>query len=73
MFVPLGVSQLVAGVVLFAVGWWGRRNVTSIVPASLAGAARQRRVRSLLRGAWTCYFLGALSLVCAVLLLGFVR
>lgn len=42
---------------------WGRRNVDSLVPATLSGARRDREERRLLRGARS---LLVLSAVCAV-------
>lgn len=73
MVVFFGVWQVVAGLVLFAAGRWGRRSVTSLVPASLPGPARRRRMRSLQRGAVLSQALGVVTLASAVVLLVFVR
>jgi hypothetical protein len=50
-----------------AVGRWGRRNATALVPSSFSEHARAREERSLRRGARSVTVLGALFACVGVL------
>ncbi|NKQ54248.1 hypothetical protein HFP15_15270 [Amycolatopsis sp. K13G38] len=54
----------IAAVVFWSVGRWGRRNADDLVPAARSAAARERKLRSLRRGAALCHVLAA---ACAAL------
>lgn len=58
MITALG-SGLFAATFL-AIGRWGRRNVTELVPATLSPEARTRKERSLRRGSWSVSAIGVL-------------
>jgi ABC-type Fe3+ transport system permease subunit len=60
---------LVLAVSLFAIGRWGRRNAAGLVPSTLPPEVRQKRERSLLRGALTCQVLALFFVVLALGLL----
>lgn len=54
------VAQFATAVVLFAVGWWGRRVSAQSFPAPLPVEERERKAVACRRGAVAC-------LACAVL------
>lgn len=57
-------AAVAVGFVLLA--RWGRRNVEHLVPAGVKEERRAKDVRSIRRGAWSCYLIGALFGVWAV-------
>ncbi|MCQ4079214.1 hypothetical protein NGB36_00925 [Streptomyces sp. RB6PN25] len=54
------VSQMALALGLMLVGRWGRRRAAALVPASLSGTDRDRRIVAMRRGALACKALGVL-------------
>lgn len=57
------VGSLLLGGMVFLVGLWGRRHAAVLVPMGLPPDARERRERSLRRGAVACQVVGVLFAV----------
>lgn len=57
------VGSLLLGAMVFLVGWWGRRHVAALVPPTLPPDEREKRERTLRRGALTCQAVGVLFAV----------
>lgn len=50
-------SALIAlgfGAVMFGIGYWGRRNAGSLMPATMSTSGRRSRERAIRRGAVFC-------------------
>ncbi|WP_182378187.1 hypothetical protein [Nocardioides sp. WS12] len=62
------VLMLVGGGV-WALGYWGRSNALVLVPDHYDVYERERKIRSLRRGAFACYLAGVVLLGAAVLAL----
>lgn len=69
--IALASALLVTAIILFAIGWWGYRNAENLVPKYLPEGSRDRRARSLRRGA-VASLIGAVALV-AITVAGLVR
>ena len=58
---------VVVAILVGAVGYWGRSQAVTLVPAHLEVYDRERRVRTLRRGAASCYLAAAVLVGAAVL------
>jgi hypothetical protein len=58
------VAAMAIGV--FAIGHWGSRHVTELVPSTFTVAARERKLRQYRRGSVVCRFIAVVLLVYAV-------
>ncbi|TWH00865.1 hypothetical protein L615_000200000750 [Nocardioides sp. J9] len=58
---------VVVAILVGAVGYWGRSQAVTLVPAHLEVFDRERRVRTLRRGATACYLAAAVLVGAAVL------
>jgi hypothetical protein len=66
VWVNVAVTGLI-GLALLALGQWGRCRTAALVPADLPAADRDRRARTLRRGALACQATGVLFLALAAL------
>jgi hypothetical protein len=57
------------GGAVWALGYWGRSNAEVVVPAHYDVDERERKIRSLRRGAFACYLAGLMLLGAATLAL----
>ncbi|MFC7506090.1 hypothetical protein ACOACQ_12830 [Nocardioides sp. CPCC 206347] len=55
------------GAGVWALGYWGRANALVLVPEHYGVYERERKIRSLRRGAFACYLAGLVLLGAAVL------
>lgn len=62
----LAITYAAIGALLVAIGNWGRRSVHRVVPAHLDAQERHRRGRVIVRGSWTCQFVGLFVIVMVV-------
>jgi hypothetical protein len=51
-----------------SLGRWGRRNLGSLIPADASAQRRRKDTRSLRRGARTCFVVGGIFAIFAVVL-----
>ncbi|KLL11253.1 MULTISPECIES: hypothetical protein [Protofrankia] len=63
------IVQVGLGLIVFAVGWWGRHNAEVLVPVRPFDDNRERRVRVARRGAVACQVVGVLLALTNLLLL----
>lgn len=61
------VALAAVGSAVWALGYWGRSNVLALVPEHYDVYERERKIRSLQRGAFACYLAGLVLLGAAVL------
>lgn len=63
------VALTLVGCGVWALGYWGRSNALALVPDHYDVYERERKIRSLRRGAFACYLAGVVLLGAAVLAL----
>ena len=62
----LVIFTAAAGILMFLLGRWGRREATALVPPSLPAAERTKRERVYRRGAMVLQIVGVLFLLVIV-------
>jgi hypothetical protein len=65
--VTTALMSFVFAAAFLGIGRWGRRNAADLVPATFSSSTRQRKERSLRRGAWSVTVLGGLFVLLGVL------